>query len=170
VRGLFCCRKLMANYACSKSVGARDRADGGLAIGRVGKGRAELRIHYGPRYQLDLAQHGATLNIQLCGGDKSTQQNDIERAKRLARELEEPPRGRRRSSRPYLFLVLLRRALARQLIPDKTEVNGSPPHMPNRCLIGLVYQTLLLCCYRKHLRDLMQHERGKSLRPRAMSV
>jgi hypothetical protein len=68
--GAFLLPKAYANYACSKSVGARDRADGGLAIGRVGKGRAELRIHYGPRYQLDLAQHGATLNIQLCGGDQ----------------------------------------------------------------------------------------------------
>jgi putative addiction module killer protein len=170
VRGLSVAESLWLTVHAQNLLAHRDRADGGLAIGRVGKGRAELRIHYGPRYQLDLAQHGATLNIQLCGGDKSTQQNDIERAKRLARELEEPPRGRRRSSRPYLFLVLLRRALARQLIPDKTEVNGSPPHMPNRCPIGLVYQTLLLCCYRKHLRDLMQHERGKSLRPRAMSV
>jgi putative addiction module killer protein len=66
-----------------------------LAVGNagdvapVGQGVSELRIHYGPGYRVYLAQRGATLYILLCGGDKSTQQNDIERAKRLARELEE---------------------------------------------------------------------------------
>jgi putative addiction module killer protein len=34
-------------------------------------------------------QRGETLCVALCGGDKSTQQKDIERAKRLARELED---------------------------------------------------------------------------------
>jgi putative addiction module killer protein len=45
-----------------------------------------LRIHYGPGYRVYYAQRGAVLILLLCGGDKSTQQKDIETAKRLARE------------------------------------------------------------------------------------
>jgi len=53
------------------------------------KGSQSCASVTGPGYRVYLVERGATLCILLCGGDKFTQQNDIERAKRLARELEE---------------------------------------------------------------------------------
>lgn len=47
----------------------------------VGEGVAELRIHVGAGYRAYIGRHGATMVILLCGGDKSTQPRDIERAK-----------------------------------------------------------------------------------------
>jgi putative addiction module killer protein len=55
----------------------------------VGEGVLELRIHYGPGYRLYLVRRGEALVILLAGGDKRTQARDIEKAKRLARGLEE---------------------------------------------------------------------------------
>jgi putative addiction module killer protein len=52
----------------------------------VGQGVLELRIHYGPGYRIYFQKRGKTLIILLCGGDKSTQENDIKLAKRLAKE------------------------------------------------------------------------------------
>ena len=46
----------------------------------VGAGVSELRMHFGPGYRLYFAQDGQTLVVLLCGGDKSTQNRDIERA------------------------------------------------------------------------------------------
>jgi putative addiction module killer protein len=54
----------------------------------VGEGVSELRIHYGPGYRAYYVQRKAVLIILLCGGDKSTQDRDIETAKRLAKETE----------------------------------------------------------------------------------
>ncbi len=54
----------------------------------VGEGVSELRIHYGPGYQVYYIQRGAVLILLLCGGDKNTQSRDIETAKRLAKETE----------------------------------------------------------------------------------
>lgn len=47
----------------------------------VGAGLLELRIDIGPGYRIYLARRGASA-IVLCGGDKGTQDADIERAKR----------------------------------------------------------------------------------------
>lgn len=47
-----------------------------------------MRIHYGPGYRLYFVRHGARLVILLCGGDKSSQQKDIEEAKRTASEID----------------------------------------------------------------------------------
>lgn len=52
----------------------------------VGEGVGELRIDHGPGYRVYFARRGAVLVILLCGGDKRTQDQDIERAKTLARE------------------------------------------------------------------------------------
>jgi putative addiction module killer protein len=52
----------------------------------VGQGISELRIHHGPGYRIYFQKRGNTLIVLLCGGNKSTQQKDIETAKRLARE------------------------------------------------------------------------------------
>jgi putative addiction module killer protein len=54
----------------------------------VGEGVSEMRIHYGPGYRVYLRQCGEEWIVLLAGGDKSTQQRDIQRALQLARELE----------------------------------------------------------------------------------
>ena len=42
-----------------------------------------MRVHCGPGYRLYYLREGSTL-VLLCGGGKSGQQRDIERAGRLA--------------------------------------------------------------------------------------
>ena len=53
----------------------------------VGEGVSELRIDYGPGYRIYFVQRGQSLAILLAGGDKSTQDQDIEKARNLAKEL-----------------------------------------------------------------------------------
>jgi putative addiction module killer protein len=55
----------------------------------VGEGVSELRIHYGPGYRIYFVKRGGRLIVLLCGGDKSTQTNDIRAAKTLAANLED---------------------------------------------------------------------------------
>ncbi|MFT8636415.1 MAG: type II toxin-antitoxin system RelE/ParE family toxin [Pseudoclavibacter sp.] len=52
----------------------------------VGSGISELRIDYGPGYRVYYRQEGQRLVLLLCGGDKSTQQRDIELAHRITQE------------------------------------------------------------------------------------
>jgi putative addiction module killer protein len=61
-----------------------------LAIGNPGKSRnlggaiSEMKIDYGPGYRLYFTRRGPTLILLLCGGDKSSQSNDIETARKLS--------------------------------------------------------------------------------------
>ena len=54
----------------------------------VGEGVSEMRIDYGPGYRVYFTQRTTVIVLLLCGGDKSTQRKDIERARSLAREFE----------------------------------------------------------------------------------
>lgn len=47
----------------------------------LGGGLSELKINYGPGYRLYFTIRGRQLILLLCGGDKSSQQRDIERAR-----------------------------------------------------------------------------------------
>ena len=55
----------------------------------IGEGCSEMRIDYGHGYRVYYKDTGRKIIIILFGGDKSAQQEDINKAKRLAREVEE---------------------------------------------------------------------------------
>lgn len=52
-------------------------------------GVSELKIDFGPGYRVYYTQRGQRILLLLVGGDKSTQQKDIETAIRLARNFKE---------------------------------------------------------------------------------
>jgi putative addiction module killer protein len=52
----------------------------------VGGGVMELRIDWGPGYRVYCARLGQVIVLLLCGGDKRTQQRDIERAKKYFKD------------------------------------------------------------------------------------
>lgn len=52
-------------------------------------GVSELKIDSGPGYRVYYTQRGNRLLLLLVGGDKSTQQKDIDRAIALARGFQE---------------------------------------------------------------------------------
>ena len=51
----------------------------------IGEGCSEMKINYGPGYRVYYKDTGKEIIVLLCGGDKSTQQADIENAKKIAR-------------------------------------------------------------------------------------
>ena len=54
----------------------------------LGDSISELRIDFGPGYRVYYTQIGNSLVILLCGGDKSSQEKDIKKARRIASKLE----------------------------------------------------------------------------------
>src|SRR5438309_9926299 len=67
----------------------------GLVHGNPGKHRnltegvSEMKIDFGPGYRVYDTQRGRRLLVLLAGGDKSTQEQDIETAIYLAKNLQE---------------------------------------------------------------------------------
>ena len=55
----------------------------------VGNGVSELKIDYGAGYRVYFVKQGNIIVILLCGGDKSTQSKDIQKAHELAQRLKE---------------------------------------------------------------------------------
>ena len=53
----------------------------------IGEGLSEMRVDHGPGYRVYYKRTGKTIFVLLCGGDKSTQDRDIGRAKEMAAEL-----------------------------------------------------------------------------------
>ena len=52
----------------------------------VGEGISELRIDHGPGYRVYFMQRGPVVIILLVGGDKRTQDADIKRALKIAKD------------------------------------------------------------------------------------
>lgn len=58
-------------------------------VALVGEGVYEIREHFGPGWRMYYVKMGDVLIVMLGGGDKSTQQADINRAIALAKSLED---------------------------------------------------------------------------------
>lgn len=55
----------------------------------IGDGVSELRLFFGPGYRVYFGEHGNTIVVLLCGGDKGSKEKDIEKAKRFWREFQD---------------------------------------------------------------------------------
>ena len=79
-------RKLKDRRAAARVLIRIDRLAAGNPgdVRPVGEGISELRIAYGPGYRVYYLHEGQRLIVLLCGGDKSSQQKDIDEAKRIA--------------------------------------------------------------------------------------
>lgn len=54
----------------------------------VGEGVVELKIDFGPGYRVYTVRRGSSLVVVLWGGDKSSQEKDIRRAKEIAAQID----------------------------------------------------------------------------------
>ena len=55
----------------------------------IGDELSEIRVHFGPGYRVYFKNTGSEIIVLLCGGTKSTQEQNIVRAKKIARLYEE---------------------------------------------------------------------------------
>ena len=81
--------KWLANLRDDRAVARISARITRLAMGNPGDSRflgdiSELRIDYGPGYRVYYKDTGKEIIVLLCGGDKSTQQADIDRARIIA--------------------------------------------------------------------------------------
>ena len=72
---------------------------GRLRLGHFGDAKRvgelfELRIHVGPGYRIYYGREGDALVILLCGGDKGSQERDIERAQAYWRDYKDRDHGK----------------------------------------------------------------------------
>ena len=64
-----------------------------MSFGTLGKVRSldnglfEAKINYGSGFRMYFINKGKRIIVLLCGGDKSTQQADIRKAKKMAKEI-----------------------------------------------------------------------------------
>ena len=68
-----------------------DKAQRGILgdVKPVGDGVFEMREHFGPGWRIYYSQRGETLIVMLGGGDKTSQQADIYKAKEREATLED---------------------------------------------------------------------------------
>jgi putative addiction module killer protein len=57
----------------------------------LGKGLSELRIDMGPGYRVYFMVQGKSVVVLFCGGDKSSQQRDIRRAREYLADYQRRP-------------------------------------------------------------------------------
>lgn len=63
---------------------------GNLGLHRsVGDGVYELKIDFGSGYRIYFGKIGSCIILLLCAGDKKTQQNDIEKAKKYFQDFKD---------------------------------------------------------------------------------
>ena len=55
----------------------------------LGNGLSDMRLHWGPGWRLYFTRRHDVLMVMLAGGDKSTQSDDIQRAQRMLRDLQD---------------------------------------------------------------------------------
>lgn len=79
-------RDLRAKVAIARRI---DRASAGNLgdVKSVGDGISELRVDIGAGYRVYFTLRGDVVIVLLAGGDKSSQDADIRRAKKLAKEV-----------------------------------------------------------------------------------
>ncbi|WLG94197.1 type II toxin-antitoxin system RelE/ParE family toxin [Pseudomonas sp. FP198] len=79
-------RDLRAKIAIARRI---DRAAAGNLgdVKAVGDGISELRVDVGAGYRVYFTMRGGVVIVLLAGGDKSSQNADIRRAKKLAKEI-----------------------------------------------------------------------------------
>ncbi|MGH1588180.1 type II toxin-antitoxin system RelE/ParE family toxin [Methylobacterium phyllosphaerae] len=81
----------LTDHRARARIAARIRSAGLGNFGDVkplGASVFEMRIPYGPGFRVFYVRRGEITYLLLCGGDKSSQTRDIQKAKRMAASLD----------------------------------------------------------------------------------